>query len=754
MPGNHRQRRHLQSRPTGYDADGNLTTRTDAAGTAHYGYTNARLTTVQDGLTATTQTLGYNEAGQLDQIDYGGGLSRDWNFDDLGRVTTDNLTDWETTHTAAMAGPQGSDSTLYYPNPTALTTYEYDLADRVTAKETDWELAGASRNEYSYDQAGRLTSWRHGDDEVTYGWDNAGNRTSVNSATTNTTAVFDERNRLVNDGTSSYTYTPRGTLAEKTTGTDTETYAFDAFDRLTTHGTTNYTYDALNRVTTRNGQPFTYTGASNELATDGTTTFSRGPAGDLLALSSGADSRVTLADQHGDVIADFDPSQDNTHLADSTAYDPFGTPTATTGQRRPIGYQGDYTDPDTGQINMTARWYNPDTGAFTSRDDVGLPVTPSGAANRYTYGLGAPTNYSDPTGNCPWCVVYLVPGGAAVVVGGISFASEWLFGGSTHRELKGPDMRIRPCSPACRLNKPDNRFRGPSGGGIGSGLSLHGAPSRSGGYGGYGGSTGGRSGGGGRGGGATGGEGGSLTDAARSAAAQAARTNPLPIPKAITNPVYSVSLAPPVSSAPDVPSRRAGDYRDPVDDINRSYQRLQDSVTDGNSTVLGAVRATTSAPSEIGGSSGDSGCVVWDWLCDAGNAVVDVFDQVGGFVNGAGEVLVESIRGIASLAGGVLECLNPFSAACKENVQAVKDFAHALLDGSRRRRLRDLGRHHPTHQGRLEQRGLRRSHRARLRIRRGGRRRHQGPEQGPSASVQNAGPPGPPGHEHGLRDRW
>ena len=33
-----------------------------------------------------------------------------------------------------------------------------------------------------------------------------------------------------------------------------------------------------------------------------------------------------------------------------------------------LGYQGQYTDPATGNINMAARWYSPATGSFTSND--------------------------------------------------------------------------------------------------------------------------------------------------------------------------------------------------------------------------------------------------------------------------------------------------------------------------------------------------------------------------------------------------
>ena len=49
----------------------------------------------------------------------------------------------------------------------------------------------------------------------------------------------------------------------------------------------------------------------------------------------------------------------------TTAYDPYGQTTAKTGDQSHVGFQGDWTDPDTGQVNMGARWYEPGTGTFT-----------------------------------------------------------------------------------------------------------------------------------------------------------------------------------------------------------------------------------------------------------------------------------------------------------------------------------------------------------------------------------------------------
>ncbi|GAB3436829.1 RHS repeat-associated core domain-containing protein [Actinophytocola sediminis] len=76
---------------------------------------------------------------------------------------------------------------------------------------------------------------------------------------------------------------------------------------------------------------------------------------------------MTLADRHGDVIAGFDPTAYDITMNDTAEFDPFGKRVDSSGTERPIGYQGDYADPDTGDVNMTARWYDPTAATFTSR---------------------------------------------------------------------------------------------------------------------------------------------------------------------------------------------------------------------------------------------------------------------------------------------------------------------------------------------------------------------------------------------------
>ncbi|MGC9536877.1 RHS repeat-associated core domain-containing protein [Streptomyces sp. UG1] len=73
--------------------------------------------------------------------------------------------------------------------------------------------------------------------------------------------------------------------------------------------------------------------------------------------------------------------------------------TATNGSTPALGYQSGWTDPDNGDVNMAARWYQPGAGAFSSRDTWLLDPIPSSEANRYTYVGGDPLGSTDPTGH-------------------------------------------------------------------------------------------------------------------------------------------------------------------------------------------------------------------------------------------------------------------------------------------------------------------------------------------------------------------
>lgn len=365
-----------------YDDLGRLKTRTDVSGTARFTYDKGRLHTATDGITGTGQVFSYNAAGQVSKVQYGTSRTRDVDYDVLGRMKSDVLKD----------GTSGA--------TVSSLAYEYDNNDRLTRKVTTG-LAGSGDNTYTYDFANRLKSWTVGGVTTDYAWDASGNRTKAGAKT----AVFDERNRLKSDSDYTYKYSPSGAMLSRTSSGFEEKFSFDAFDRMIAVGQTSYAYDGFDRVVSRNTKQFKYAGTDIDPVSDSDSLYGRGASGELLSLQQGTDKRIAVTDKHGDLVGGFDPAQGG--MQDSTAYDPFGKQIATAGTQRSVGYQGDWTDKDSGQVNMGARWYQPGTGAFASRDTVSAASGASILFNRYTYGAGRVLDMIDPDGHWPnWGAVW------------------------------------------------------------------------------------------------------------------------------------------------------------------------------------------------------------------------------------------------------------------------------------------------------------------------------------------------------------
>jgi RHS repeat-associated protein len=124
-------------------------------------------------------------------------------------------------------------------------------------------------------------------------------------------------------------------------------------------------------------------------------------------LSSPGQVLWTLADNQGSVrdLAEYDVSSGLTTIVNHRVFSAFG---ALESQTNPVtggaaavdsvfGYTGQMYDADTGLSYYRARWYNPQTGQFLSRDPSELA---SGDANFYRYVGNSPTLYVDPSGMC------------------------------------------------------------------------------------------------------------------------------------------------------------------------------------------------------------------------------------------------------------------------------------------------------------------------------------------------------------------
>jgi RHS repeat-associated protein len=186
------------------------------------------------------------------------------------------------------------------------------------------------------------------------------------------------------------------------------------------------TYDGTGlraSATTGSGsQAFTWntTGQIPELLMDSTNAYIYGtgvaPA-EQVNLSTGAISYLTT-DSLGSVRGTVNSTGT---LTGTTAYDAWGNPQTTGGltAATPFGYAGGYADP-TGMLYLINRYYDPQTGQFTSVDPaVAQTMEPYGYAN------GNPVSNADPTGMCSWwdsrCWEFWVLRGS-LYLGAVAFA--------------------------------------------------------------------------------------------------------------------------------------------------------------------------------------------------------------------------------------------------------------------------------------------------------------------------------------------
>ncbi len=269
---------------------------------------------------------------------------------------------------------------------------------------------GANTHTFGYDELQRLTSAVHpaGQTAESYQYDQVGNRTGSHLTTSYDTQPF---NRVVQIGSTTFSYDNNGNLKTKATGSLTTTYDYDHENRLmsvhlptTPPKVIHYKYDALGRrieredASTGAWQRYTHDGAEvrSEENSDGSwVSYVNGDEIDdhLLQRSKSPGSQVIyeyyLSDHQGSVRTLTDA---NGNVVSGNSYDTFGNRTGTIASR--FGYTGREHDPDTGLMYYRARWYSPETGRFVSEDPIGF----DGGINLYAYVGNDPINNLDPSG--------------------------------------------------------------------------------------------------------------------------------------------------------------------------------------------------------------------------------------------------------------------------------------------------------------------------------------------------------------------
>ena len=213
--------------------------------------------------------------------------------------------------------------------------------------------------------------------------------------------------------TTAYTYDANGNQITKVTDEKTETNTYDGLNQLIgfTDGETvaNYTYDVdglrlsktVDGVTTKHvwdgsqqiiadvvdGQFYEadcYLRGTNLVATY---SYENGAKSDYIYYTQNAHGDVVnLTDADGEVVKSY-------------TYDAFGVEKGIDdADTNAFRYCGEYYDAETGTIYLRARYYNPTTGRFISRDSFAGRVSDPLSFNKYTYCHNNPIAFFDPQG--------------------------------------------------------------------------------------------------------------------------------------------------------------------------------------------------------------------------------------------------------------------------------------------------------------------------------------------------------------------
>lgn len=275
-------------------------------------------------------------------VDVGGGSGA---ASGIATFTYDNLYRLRSEHDSA---PQVLSNSYVYssgddPIGVGSVTQEVDAAHELC-----WAKAGASAGSCGSPPSGAAV----------YGYNSAGDRTG----SAGTTLSYDNRGLMTAAGDATYVYGPDGLRVAKTVAGVSTSFVWD---------------DAA---------------AVPLLLVDGGGFYVYGPGGEPVARLGGAkaDTRWLVHDTTGSVAIVTD---NNANVTTVNTFSPWGATRTHSGEQITLGCKGQYTDPETGFIYLRARYYDPATAQFLTRDPLD-PVTRS----TYGYVYNNPLNAADPTG--------------------------------------------------------------------------------------------------------------------------------------------------------------------------------------------------------------------------------------------------------------------------------------------------------------------------------------------------------------------
>ena len=421
-----------------YTATGKRQTMTDASGTTNYSYDS------MDRLSSKATPEGtlnytYDAAGHLASMtsSHANGVSVSYTYDSLNRLSTvvdARLTGNETT-TYAYDNANNV-ATVTYPN-TVQTVLSYDQLNRMKQLATSqtgylYTFDNAGNRKTASELNGRSVSWNFdgiyrltgetisgapGSENGTasYGLDPVGNRDAATSSIPGLSPIggtfnaddelasesYDSDGNITASGGKTFSYDTENHLMSMNSGAVTLLYDGDG-DRVTktvSGVTTRYLVDDLN--------PTGYAQVVEELANGGSVqrqySYGLERISQNQIVSNTWTPRFYGYDGFGTVRQLTNSAG---AITDTYDYDAFGNKINSTGSTpNNFLYRDEQYDPDLGLYYLRARYYNPTTGRFMSRDPKeDRVVNPRKkyfdprSLHKYLYAYGDPVNIIDPRG--------------------------------------------------------------------------------------------------------------------------------------------------------------------------------------------------------------------------------------------------------------------------------------------------------------------------------------------------------------------
>jgi len=281
--------------------------------------------------------------------------------------STGNRVTWTYDNTYQLKNEQRSGSNSYN------ITYTYDpVGNRLTL------INGGVATTSTYNAANELTKSQATAGVTTTTYDANGNLLlSTNPSNQRTTNTWDFENRLTQVSVPSaivdiFTYNGDGQRVQKQDSTGTTKHVWDGQNILLETNSSNI----IQVVYTL--EPMVYGNLISQIRS-GTTSF---------YLFDGLGSTTQLVNSTGSAT-------------DSYVYDSWGNILSasgpTTNPFRYAGRSGYYNDPDLQELHVRARFYDPTSGRFVSRD----PLVFADGVNLYRYSANRPTSLTDPSGLQP-----------------------------------------------------------------------------------------------------------------------------------------------------------------------------------------------------------------------------------------------------------------------------------------------------------------------------------------------------------------